>query len=125
MVDRRGALGDHVVRSFGQAGDLAVPGDYDGDGIADLGIFRRGNGQWWLERSREGLAVLQVGAAGDEPVPGDYNRDGRLDAAVVQPGTSGPGAGLRWIIDNGFGTQERLVFGLRTDVAAPAGYVTR
>jgi hypothetical protein len=38
--------GDHQYTGFhwGQNGDIPVPGDYDGDGYADVAVFRDGTG---------------------------------------------------------------------------------
>jgi hypothetical protein len=49
-------------------GDIPVPADYDGDGKADIAIYR--NGQWWRYLSANGAVdVVNWGTAGDVPVP--------------------------------------------------------
>ena len=42
--------------------------DLDGDGRADLAIFRPSNGSWWLNRSTAGFSGIAFGANGDAPV---------------------------------------------------------
>ena len=57
--------------SFGQAGDRAVTGDWDGDGDTEIGVFR--NGYWFLDANGNGAwdpgtdTVYTFGQAGDIP----------------------------------------------------------
>jgi subtilisin family serine protease len=57
------------------------PGDYNGDGITDIAVWRPAEGNWYLRD----IATTQWGTAGDVPVPGDYNGDGITDIAVWRP----------------------------------------
>jgi len=77
---------------WGLPGDLPVTGDFDGDGIADLAIFRPSTATWFLVFSvdgfnRAGAARYQWGLPGDVPMPGDYNGDHVTDLAVYRPST--------------------------------------
>ena len=65
----------------------SAPADYDGDGKADVGIYRPGPGQWWIQRSTAGLVAVQFGQTGDKTVPGDYTGDGKADIAYFRPST--------------------------------------
>jgi hypothetical protein len=76
----------------GSLGDVPVPGDYDGDGRADIAVWRPHDGRWYiLHSSTEYGAGTTVqwgsGAHQDVPVPGDYDGDGRTDLAVWRPAT--------------------------------------
>lgn len=65
------------------------PFDVDGDGMADVGIYRQidGSGRWIARYSGAGsVAQDQWGCVScdDFPVPGDYDGDGRMDFAVYR-----------------------------------------
>ena len=80
-------------RRWGSFFDIPVPGDYDGDGLADVAVFRPSDGTWYLWYSSTGRqAGVRWGANLDTPIPGDYNGDGRTDIAVSRPST------LSWFI---------------------------
>jgi hypothetical protein len=71
---------------FGDAGDVPVGGDYDGDGRDDLSTFN--NGIWHVLKSLDGSKLtIKWGTTGDVPVTGDYDYDGFTDFAVYRPQT--------------------------------------
>jgi protocatechuate 3,4-dioxygenase beta subunit len=98
---RRGSEGelradavDHVFQ-FGEDVDTPVSGDWNGDGIDQIGTFR--GGQWVLDvegdgREKLGEVNFRFGQPGDEPVVGDFNGDGIDEVAVLR--------GNVWIIDS-------------------------
>ncbi|MGB7924752.1 MAG: SBBP repeat-containing protein, partial [Pyrinomonadaceae bacterium] len=86
------------VANFGQAGDLPVVGDWDGNGSKDPGVFRPSAGQFLIRK----LAVvcnpfcipafttltINFGQVGDLPVAGDWNNDGVESVGVFRPGAA-------------------------------------
>ena len=79
-----------MIQAWGLATDIPVPGDYDGDGKTDLGLFRPSTGTWYvlLSGTNYTTAIIQGWGVGtDMPVPGDYDGDGKTDLAVYRPST--------------------------------------
>jgi hypothetical protein len=79
---------------FGRDGDdPRVVGDWDGDGSADLAVYRNGatgGGQsffFYRPSAQTGVDFTTVywGAGGDEPVRGDFDGDRKMDAATFRP----------------------------------------
>ena len=85
----RSDLIDHVFR-FGTEEDRPVTGDWNGDGVVAIGIFR--NGTWFLDMDGDGRwshgdVVVDFGQEGDIPVVGDWTGDGISKLGVYRNGT--------------------------------------
>jgi hypothetical protein len=73
---------------FGATNALAVTGDYNGDGVTDIGVFI--NGHWYLDlngngRWDEGDLWAHLGSQDDLPVTGDWDADGKTDIGIYGP----------------------------------------
>lgn len=59
-----------------------VRNDFDGDGKADLAVFRPRSGDWFIERSSTDQTIsLHYGNSNATATPGDYDGDGKTDIA--------------------------------------------
>jgi hypothetical protein len=105
-----GAVSDYTLEIGFAASSRRIlqSGDYNGDGTADLAVFRSASGLW----SVRDLTRAYLGGSLDQPAPGDYDGDGTADLAVFRPS-----AGL-WSIRN----STRIYFGNSLDLPVPADY---
>jgi hypothetical protein len=65
-------------------------GDFDGDGMSDLALFRPGTAEWQVLTSSSAYLsalTIQWGVSTDVRVPGDYDGDGIDDLALYRPST--------------------------------------
>src|SRR5439155_846592 len=88
----------------GYPDDIPVSGDYDGDKLRDVAVWRPSTGELWIINSSKAVVTTQFddydsfafgweavtrkqwGQSGDVPVPADYDGDGRTDFAILQNG---------------------------------------
>jgi uncharacterized delta-60 repeat protein len=97
---------------------IAAAGDYDGDGRAEIGVYRGSEGMWYLQNLvTGGKTYVRFGLAGDQPVPGDYDGDGKTDVAVFRPSNG------TWYVNRSSDSQVVVMpFGLSSDTPLPGDY---
>ena len=96
VVDANGEwrLVDPVTRgrltfSYGNPSDVAFAGDWDCDGVATPGLYRRSTGQAFLRNANTtGVAdvTFMFGNPGDVPLAGDFDGDGCDSLSIYRPG---------------------------------------
>ena len=108
---------------FGQIGDIPAAADYDGDGRADIALYRPSTGVWYFINSNTNVIAplsiqsFQFGISEDIPEPADYDGDGKTDVGVYRPSI---GAWFIWrSSDNRF---QGVNFGVGSDIPVPADY---
>ncbi len=101
------------------------PFDFDGDGRTDISVYRPSEGNWYLQRSTQGIATVNWGIATDRIVPADYDGDLKTDIAVFRKGENS----TWYILNSGTNTVTILQWGASNleqailfDTVVPADY---
>ena len=96
----------------------AVPFDFDGDGLSDIGIYRPSAGEWWYRRSADGQVLAgQFGNDADRIAPVDFTGDGKTDLGFFRPSS-----GEWFILRSEDNTYLAFPFGRDGDVPVPGDY---
>ena len=107
-----------ALLTIARSGRRTAGADFDGDGKADIALYRPGTGQWLVSQSTAGPKLVAFGAPKlDIPVPADYDGDGKTDLAVYRSTTG------QWLIQLSGGGSTVVAFGQPdVDIPVPGDY---
>jgi hypothetical protein len=81
------------VFQWGLPGDLPLTADFDGDGRADIAVYRPSTGEWFIRYSASAYdsttpGHFQWGTSEDGPLTADFDGDGQAEISTYRPSTS-------------------------------------
>jgi hypothetical protein len=94
--DNDGVVDVGETRNFGNVGgttEVPAVGDWTGNGVTKLGVFRPSDRRWSLDVNGDGVlnagdVAVFYGALGDLPVVGDWTGEGITRLGVYRPSTN-------------------------------------
>jgi ELWxxDGT repeat protein len=114
-----GSIGDELWKT------VRTESDFDGEGKADVVVYRPGAGQWWIKRSFGNFAssiMVPWGISTDLPAPADFDGDGKVDPTVFRPNANGYGV---WFVRRSathYADGYSVLWGAPGDVPVPGYY---
>jgi serine protease AprX len=112
------ASGTNLQQLFGLSTDIPVQGDYNGNGVSEVAVFRASEGAWYISQGpAQSFTRINWGLNGDVPAPADYDGDGRTDVAVWRPAT-----GTWYVLKSSDGQVRVEQFGTSGDRPVPGDY---
>ena len=92
--------------------------DFDGDGKADISVFRPVERVWYIQNSSNNSHnIQQFGLSDDQITPADYDGDGKTDIAVYRPST-----GTWYWLNSSDSSFSVVKFGIAGDMPVPADF---
>lgn len=104
-----------LARYLGGAASRPTLMDFDGDGKADVSVFRPSDATWYLNQSSNGLTGIRFGLATDRLAPADMDGDGRTDIALFREG-------VWYWLNSSNNSFQAMQFGQAGDMPVPGDY---
>jgi uncharacterized delta-60 repeat protein len=102
----------------GPSGPARTLFDYDGDGKADVSVYRPSTNYWYLSRSSDSQTSFHYfGAPNDILTPADFDGDGKTDLAIFRPSN-----GMWWYQSSMSGTWISRQWGNNGDIPLPSDF---